>query len=115
MEDDIIATIAADAEEIVHFPAKPGGLVDRHRQEKARREAAEKQREQEAELEQEPSYKAVKVIILSPEVVSGNTFNFAVGASPGMILPNMEYRYAATIMLMPIAGQTPTVILAKDS
>ena len=109
-----IATIEADIEEIAEFPFRPGGMVDRHRQEKARREALAKERQQAAENIEEHSYKAVKVTVLAPEIVSGQTYTIPVGGNT-MILPAMEYRYAATVMLVPITGQTPVVILAKDS
>lgn len=114
MAEDIIQEAEQAIEEIVEFPFKPGGIIDRHRQERARREALQKEREQAAEQVEEESYKSVKVIILAPEIISGNTFTLAPGQNV-MILPAMPYRYAATIMLVPLTGQTPVIVLAKDS
>jgi len=111
---DIVEQVEEKIEEIVEFPYRPGGLIDRHRQERARREAIQKQREQEQEPVEEDAYKAVKVVVLSPDVISGQTISIGPGVQ-AMILPAMPYRYAATVMLVPITGQTPTVILAKDA
>lgn len=114
MADDIIAEVEKAAEEIVEFPFRPGGLIDRHRQDQARRDAILKQREQAAEQIEEDSYKAVKTVDLSPEIISAQTFSITpLGNTP--IAPGMEYRSALTVMLVPIAAQTPLVILAKDS
>jgi|SRR5215469_4440957 len=114
MPEDIIQEAEKVIEEIVEFPVRPGGLIDRHRQEKARREALQKQREQEEEPIEEASYKAVKVVQLAAGIISGETVPIAIGGT-AMIAPAMPYRYGLTVMLVPITGQTPTVILCKDN
>jgi hypothetical protein len=110
---DIVEEAEQVIEEIVEFPFKPGGMIDRHYQEKARREALQKEREQAAEPIEESSYKAVKVAVLAPGVISAQTVPIGIGGN-AMIAPAMPYRYAVTIMLVPITGQTPTIVLSKD-
>jgi hypothetical protein len=114
MAEDLIKEAEQVIEEIIEFPVKPGGVIDRHRQEKARREAAQREREQAEEREEEQSYKAVKTIVLAPEIISAQTVPIPIGGQ-AQIAPAMSYRYAVTIMLVPITGQTPTIVLAKDA
>ena len=111
---EIIEDAEKAVEEFIEFPVKPGGLIDRHRQERARREAAQRQREQEQEPIEESGYKAVKVVVLAPQIISGQTVPISIGGN-AQVLPAMPYRYAATVLLVPITGQTPTVVLAKDA
>jgi hypothetical protein len=114
MAEDLIKEADQVIEEIIEFPVKPGGVIDRHRQEKARREAAQREREQAEEREEEQSYKAVKTIVLAPEIISAQTVPIPIGGQ-AQIAPAMPYRYAVTVMLVPITGQTPTIVLAKDA
>ncbi len=93
------------------FPHKPGGMIDRHRQAEAQREAARKEREQEEEPIEEAAYKAVKVAPLSPSVIATNVVTIPAGGN-GPILPLSPYRVRATISVDTAASK---VILAKDS
>lgn len=106
---EIVHEVETVAEE---FLPKPGGAIDRFRQEEARRREAEKERENiDAKIEA-PSYKAVKTATQSPEVFSAQTFTIAAGSN-AMVLPLSKYRYRATITLVPQV--TPvSAILAKD-
>jgi len=114
MAEDIIQETEKLVEEVIDFPVKPGGLIDRHRQEKARREAMQREREQAEEPIEESSYKAVKVTPLAPGIISAQTVPIAIGGQ-AQVAPAMPYRYALTVMLVPITGQTPTIVLAKDA
>lgn len=107
--EDTVETVIDDVEGI--FTAKPGGMVDRHRKERARREAAQKEAENIAERVEEPTYKAVKTARMRPETFSTNTFNIGPGSS-AQILPLSPYRDNAKIIC-----NTPeqSVVLAKDS
>lgn len=93
------------------FPPRPGGLVDRHRQRRAAELAREADAEHAAEPVEEPGYRAVKVAIESPEIISAITYTLAPGQS-AMILPNSPYRSHAYVNLL-FASST-TVVLAKD-
>jgi hypothetical protein len=109
---DIVEEIEHDVEVAVDaFLPKSGGLVDRHRKEKARREAAQKDREQIDERIEESGYRSVKIVQLSPEIFATNVVNIPAAGS-SMILPNSPYRYRATIAVI-TTGQT--IIISKDS
>jgi hypothetical protein len=103
---DIVEEIIDEVEEV--FKPRPGGMVDRHRQEKARREAALKQDEQADERIEETSYRAIKTTQISPEITSTPSYNLAAGATQ-MILPLSEYRYRAVI------SASVSVLLCKDN
>lgn len=109
MAEGILDELIEDVEEL--FPPRPGGLIDRHRKKKAAEEAAEAEREHEAEQIEGRSYKAVKVAPESPEIISAVTYTIGPGQQ-AQILPNSPYRYRATINLVTASA---TVILAKDS
>jgi len=100
-----------DIEDAVGFHPRPGGMVERHRQQRAAREAAKQEALNESERIEEHTIKTVKVTVLSPEVVSAITITIAAGQY-AQILPNSPYRYRATILVVTAAA---TVILAKDS
>lgn len=101
--------LVEDVEEL--FPAKPGGMVDRHRKKMAAEAAAQAEREHEQEKVEQHAIKAVKTAQESPEVFSAQTYTIAAGGS-AMILPNSPYRYRATVSLL--TGSSATVVLAKD-
>ena len=103
---DIVTAIEEDIEGV--FQPKPGGIVDRHRQDKARREEAARERQNADERQEEHGYKSVKVTVLSPEVVATNTVVIPAGGT-GMVLPNSPYRSKATII------SSVPIILAKDA
>jgi len=105
-EESFVEEIIDDVEDI--FQPKPGGLIDRHRQEKARREAAQKEAENAAERVEENASFAVKVTHISPEITITNTVNIAAGAS-AQILPLSKYRYRATVIA------SATVTLAENA
>ena len=105
-EENIAEVILEDVEDIFH--PKPGGMIDRHRQDKARREAAAKEAENAAERVEENASFAVKVTQISPEVTTTNTVSVPAGAS-AQILPLSKYRYRATII------STATVTLAENA
>lgn len=107
MAENIADEIVGDVEELFDFQPKPGGMIERHRTEKARREAAQKEAEQAAEHVEERGYRAVKTVILSPEVTNVNAVNVGSGAT-AMVLPNSPYRYRATIIA------TAAITLGKD-
>jgi hypothetical protein len=106
MMEDLIE----DVEEFFDFQPKPGGLVDRHRKEKARRAEAEKEREQIDDAIESRSYRAVKVAQQMPEVVAAQTITIGPGASVPILSAN-PYRYRASVI---VATAASTVILAKD-
>lgn len=101
------------AEEVIDeaFPPRPGGLVDRHRQREAARKAAEQEAENADEPIEQPSYRAVKTAVQSPENFTAQTLTIAAGGN-AQILPLSPYRYRATILVVTTAS---TVTLAKDS
>jgi hypothetical protein len=107
---DFVDEIEEDAEDFLGFQPKPGGLIDRHRKERARREEAQRLREQIDDAIESPSYTAIKVAPQSPEIVVAQTVTIASGGY-GLVLPKSEYRYRAVIM---VATSNATVILAKD-
>lgn len=100
------------AEEAVDelFTPRQGGLVDRHRARKAAEEAKLAEAENTAERIEQPSYKAVKVAIESPDIISPNVFNIPAGVA-AQILPLSMYRYRSTIRVVTAAS---SVVLAKD-
>jgi len=93
--EDIIDDVIDAVEDL--FPHKPGGMIDRMRAEDARREAAQKEREQAAEHIEERSYKAVKIVQLGPEISNVNIVNIPAGGTQ-MILPNSPYRFFAVFV-----------------
>lgn len=99
--------VAADLEKLV---VRPGGIVDSFRREKARREAAEKERENQAEPVEQAAFKAVKVTTLAPEVFSSVTYTIAPGGN-APVLPLYPYRARAVLLVITPAA---TVILSKD-
>jgi hypothetical protein len=103
---DIVEEVIEDVEGV--FKPRPGGMVDLHRQNKARREEAARERENSDERQEEHGYKSVKVTSLSPEVVASNTVVIPANGV-GMVLPNSPYRCRATII------SSVPVILAKDA
>jgi hypothetical protein len=105
---DIVEAVEKDIEEV--FTAKPGGLVDRHRQNEARRQEAQRERENADERVEEPSYKAVKTTQLSPTIFSINVITIPPGGN-AQILPFSPYRYRA-VLTVNTTGKS--VILAKD-
>ena len=106
MPEDIVTEIVEDAEMV--FKPRPGGMVDTYRKNRAQREAADKEREQQNERVEEAGYKSVKVAQLKPEVLSTNVVTIVNGGT-GMVLPNSPYRYRAVIQ------SSVPIILAKDS
>lgn len=105
MSEDIVTEI----EDL--FKPRPGGMIDRHRQEVARREAAAKEQEQAEERIEERAVNTVKVSPVSPEVLSSTTYTIG-PQGYAMILPQGPYRYRATILAATANGAT---VLAKDS
>lgn len=103
--DGPIETIIEDVEAL--FPAKPGGIVERARKDKAAREAAAEAARQANEPVQEPNFKSVKVTVLSPEITATNVVNIPAGGT-AMILPNNEYRSRAVIKA------SAALVIAKD-
>lgn len=98
-------------EEAEHFfKPKAGGLVDRFRQEEARLRAAEQEKLHIDERVEERSYKAVKVAIQSPEVLSAGTISIAAGDAV-LVLPLSPYRYRCCLQ---VVTATQSLILAKD-
>lgn len=109
MSENFAEQIIEDVEDLFH--PKPGGIVDRHRQERARREAAEQEAENVSQRVEEASYKAVKVAVQSPEVFSPAVFTIGPGGD-AQILPLSRYRSRATILVVTAAS---SIILAKDN
>lgn len=108
---DFIDNVEEDIAEVLDYQPKPGGLIDRHRKERARREEAQQQQENiDAGIEQ-PSYKAVKVAPQSPELMATNVVTIAAD-SVALILPANPYRYSAMIMVNTANGE---VIIGKDA
>ena len=105
-EENIAEEIIEDIEDVFH--PKPGGIIERHRQEKARREAAQHEAENAAERVEENASFAVKVAQVTPEVIITNAFNIPANGS-AQILPLSKYRYRATII------STVTVTLAENA
>jgi len=106
---EVIDEGVAEAEKL--FPPKPGGMVTRFREEKAQREEAARERENQDEKVEQPAFKSVKVTSLSPEVIATNVVQVPAGGQ-ATILPYSPYRARATISIDTAASK---VILAKDS
>lgn len=108
MTENPVEEVIHDVEDI--FSPKPGGMIDRHRQAEARREAAQREAENAAERVEENASFAVKVTVIKPELVATTVINVASGGT-AQILPLNKYRYRATIIataaivLAPNAGQ----------
>lgn len=102
---DIIDEVVTEVEAVVEetFKPKPGGLVDTHRKNKARRDEAQREKENADERVEEPSYKAIKTTNLAPESISTVTYNVAQGARQ-LILPLNKYRHRATIQIQTTSG-----------
>jgi hypothetical protein len=103
-------------EEVIHeveaeFKPKPGGLVDTFRKDKARREEANRERENADERVEENSYRAIKTTQISPDGFSVNVVNIPAGGN-AMLLPNSPYRYRAVVAVITAAQ---TIIIAKDA
>lgn len=109
MTENIAEELIEDVEDV--FSPKPGGMIDRHRQERARREAAQKEKENIDERVEEPAYKGVKVTPLSPNVFQAITYTIAAGGSAQILALN-PYRVRATLLLITAAS---TAVLSKDS
>lgn len=107
---DIIDDVEDTAEEFLGFMPKPGGMIDRHRQERARREEAQKEKENIDDAIESRAYTAVKVATQSPEILTPQTFTIQSGGY-APVLPLRPYRQRATILVITAAG---TVILCKD-
>lgn len=80
------------------FTPKPGGMVDRHRAERARREAAQREQENADERVEERAFRAVKTTLLAPEVMIAQTVTIPAGGN-APILPLSPYRFRATLSL----------------
>lgn len=110
---DFIQEAEHDIEAVIEaFKPRPGGIVDRFEQEKAKREAAARERENAGEPVEQAAYKSVKVTPLAPEVVIDNVITLQPQASQ-MLLPLSPYRYRATVIAVKGAG-TGTVVLSRD-
>lgn len=109
MAENVIEDIEERVEDL--FPHKPGGMVDRHRKERAKREAEAAEREHVSEKIEQSSYKAVKVAQQSPEKFVPVTYTIAPGGT-GPVLPLNPYRYRASIMLVTVGA---TVVLCADN
>jgi hypothetical protein len=107
MAENIADEIIGDVEELFDYQPKPGGMIERHRTEKARREAAQKEKEQSEEKVEERSYKAVKTVVISPEITNVNAVNIGAGAT-AMVLPGSPYRFRATVVA------SASITLGKD-
>ena len=101
---DLVEEIIEDVEDV--FQPRPGGMIDRHRQNRAQREAAEAERQNINERVEQPAFKSLKVTQLSPESIATNTVNIP-GLSSAMILPLSPYRARALVGLV-----TPTTPVA---
>lgn len=108
-EENFVEEIIEDVEDI--FDPKPGGIIDRYHQEKARREAAQREAENAAEKIEENASFAVKVTPISPEVMIPNAVTIPSGGSV-QILPLNKYRYRASISVDTAASK---IVLCKDS
>ena len=109
MAEDIVEETLDAAYQL--FTPKAGGIVDRHRKETARREAAAEEQRNINERVEERSYRAVKVSPLMPEVISPYTFLIPAGASE-QILPASPYRSRITIVVPTVGG---VAWLTKDA
>lgn len=100
-----VEVLIEDVEKI--FSPRPGGLVEKHREERARREAAAEVAANAAVPVTEPTFKAVKVVILAPEITATNQVSIPAGGT-AMILPYNPQRKSAFIVT------SANIILAKD-
>ena len=98
--EDIASEVIDKAEEF--FSPKPGGIVDRHRKEVARRKEAERERENADEPVEQLAYRSIKVTQLSPEIISPAVFSIPAGQY-ALILPSSPYRYRALVSVTPLA------------
>lgn len=109
---EIFEALSEAADEAVAelYPPRPGGLVHKHRQRVAAREAEVAEDENAAERIEQRAYKAVKVAPESPEIISAITYTIAAGGN-ALILSLNPYRYRAVINLLTASA---TVVLCKD-
>lgn len=107
---DIIDDVEDAAEEFLGFTPKPNGLINRHRKERARREEAQREKENIDDAIEAPSYTAVKVAQQQPEIFAPYVVTIQPGGA-SEILANSPYRFRATILLSTAASN---VILCKD-
>jgi hypothetical protein len=103
-----VEEVIEDVEDL--FMPRAGGIVDRHRQERARRAAAEADAQNRAEKIERPSFRSVKVAQTSPEVINPQTVTVPAGGV-AMVLPNSPYRYKAVLL---VSTTATSVLLAKD-
>jgi hypothetical protein len=103
--EDIVSEVIDDVEEL--FTPKPGGMIDRHHQEQARRQAAQQEKQNIDQRIEESSYKAVKTAPQSPESFSPISFTIQPGGTQ-QILPLSPYRYRAVVMVNETAVETDT-------
>lgn len=113
MEDDITGdvedTLIGGAELL--FPPKPGGLIDRTRQERARRAQMLHEKENIDQRVEGASYKAVKTANQTPETFTAVTYTILPGGS-APVLPLNPYRNRSVIMVITAGG---AVVLSKDN
>jgi len=107
---DIIDDVEDTAEEFLGFTPKPDGLINRHRKERARREEAQREKENIDDAIEAPSYTAVKVAQQQPEIFAPYSVTIQPGAA-SQILAISPYRYRATLLLTTAASN---VVLCKD-
>ena len=107
--EDTVEDVIEDIESI--FSPRPNGMIQRHRDERARRAEAERERENIDSRVEQKSYKTVKVAQTSPETLNAISYTILAGAY-AQILPLSPYRYRATVMVITAEAG---VILAKDS
>lgn len=104
---ETVEELVEDVLSVGDFQPKPGGMVDRHRREKARREEAARELEDAAEPIEERSYQAVKVAQVQAEIISINLVTVPAGGQT-MLAPNSPYRSRCTLAIVPTIVQPTT-------
>jgi hypothetical protein len=108
---DAVEVVESVADEVFSFLPKPGGMVERHRAEKARREAAAEEAKNESQPVYERAAKAVKVMVVSPEIITTNQIVIPAGGVVAA-LPFNSQRARAVIYNSSAAANA--VILASS-
>lgn len=111
--EDTILDVISDVDP---FPVKPGGLIDRARQDEARRKASAEDREHEDEDVSERAYKAAKTADVRPE--RGTARTVVVSNAGGIVLllgADMLRRRAVIITLDEPVMLSSSLAAASDT
>lgn len=113
MSGNIIRDLETRVEDEIFSP-RPGGMVDTFRKREAALRAAEAEQQNTDQPVQERAYRAVKVALESPEVLSAQTITIQPGQF-AMVLPQNPMRYRATVKFVSNGSAQANAVVARDS